>query len=224
MGQPDYTLYGHFESGNVYKVALLLALAGKAYAYRHVDILAGETRNDDFTAMNPFQEVPVLVHGERTITQSDVILRYLADDLGRFGGKGEDERRRIQEWMVWTGNKFTNGISLARFGTRFAGYDPAVIAFFQQRARNAFDLVDRHLADRHWLVGDGPTIADFSAAGYIYLANEAGLDTTPWRRMLSWVGRLSLLPGWHHPDKLPRQDATVAPTATFTAPVDGDSG
>jgi len=223
MGQPDYTLYGNFESGNVYKVALLLALAGKAYAYRHVDIFAGETKGETFTALNPFQEVPVLVHGSRTINQSDVILRYLADDLGRFGGKDEEERWQVQEWMAWTSNKFTNGISQARFGIRFAGYDPLLVTFFQKRAESAFDLVDRHLASRPWLVGDGPTIADFSAAGYIYLANEAGLDTTRWRKMLSWVGRLSLLPGWHHPDKMPRQDATVTPAATFTAPDDGDA-
>lgn len=223
MSNPEYTLYGHFESGNVYKAALLLALAGKAYDFRHVDIFDGATKTDDFTAMNTFQEVPVLVHSDRTITQSNVILRYLADDIGRFGGSDDDERRRIQEWMAWTSNKFNSGISLARFGKRFAGFDPAVITFFQKRAERAFDLVDRHLADHEWLVGDGPTIADISAAGYIYLADEAGLDTTPWRKMLSWVGRLSLLPGWHHPDKLPRQDAIVAPTVVFEAPDDGEA-
>ncbi|MGY8996588.1 MAG: glutathione S-transferase family protein [Alphaproteobacteria bacterium] len=223
MGNPDYTLYGHFESGNVYKVALLLALAGKAYDFRHVDIFAGASKSDDFTAMNTFQEIPVLVHGASTVTQSDVILRYLADDIGRFGGKDDDERRRIQEWMAWTSNKFTNGISQARFGARFAGYDPAVITFFQKRAESAFDLVDRHLADREWLVGDSPTIADISAAGYIFLAGEGGLDLTSQRKMLSWVGRLSMLPGWHHPDKMPRQDAIVAPTVVFNAPDDGDA-
>ena len=222
MGNPEYRLYGHFESGNVYKAALLLALAGKAYEFRHVDIFAGATKADDFTALNPFQEIPVLVHGSSTITQSDVILRYLADDIGRFGGKDAGERRRIQEWMAWTSNKFTNGIASARFGTRFAGFDPEVITFFQKRAESAFDLVEHHLADQDWLVGDSPTIADFSAAGYIFLADEAGLDTSSWRRMHVWVERLSLLPGWHHPDKMPHQDAIVAPTFVFNAPDDDD--
>jgi len=223
MPAPEFTLYGHFESGNVYKAALLLALAGRAYDYRHVDIFAGATKDDDFTALNSFQEVPVLVHDGNTVTQSDVILRYLADHTGRFGGRDEAERRRIQEWMAWTSNKLTNGIALARFGQRWADYDPAVITFFQNRANGAIDLVERHLADREWLVGDGPSIADISAAGYIYLASEAGLDLTQKRKMLAWMGRLSAQPGWHQPDKLPRQDVVVAPVATFSAPDDGDA-
>ena len=141
MPAPEFTLYGHFESGNVYKAALLLALAGQAYDYRHVDIFAGATKDDGFTAMNTFQEVPVLLHDGNTLTQSDVILRYLADFTGRFGGRDEAERRRIQEWMAWTSNKLTNGISQARFGLRWADYDLAVITFFQDRANAAFELV-----------------------------------------------------------------------------------
>lgn len=212
MPNPEFTLYGHHELGNVYKVALFLGLAGRAYSFKHVDIFAGGTKTDAFTAMNPFQEVPVLVHGDTVVAQSDVILRYLADTTGQFGGEGEAGRRHAQEWMAWTSNKLTNGIALARFGLRFADFKPDVIAFYQNRARTAFDLVDRHLHQHEWLAGDRLTIADISAAGYVYLASEAGLDLTHWRKMLSWMGRLSLLPGWHHPDKMPRKDAIVAPT------------
>jgi len=220
MTKPAFTLHGHHESGNVYKVALMLALNGAAYDYRHVDIFAGATRDNDYTAFNPFQEVPVLVHGGTTVTQSDVILRYLADHFGRFGGKGPDEARRVQEWMAWSSNKLTNGISQARFGSRWADYDPATVEFFRQRAHNAFALVDGHLSDHDWLVGDGPTIADISAAGYIFLVGEAGLDTTRYRKLLAWMGRLSLLPGWHHNDKMPTADTIVAPATTFDAPDD----
>ena len=213
MPKPEFTLYGHHESGNVYKVALFLALAGRAYAFKHVDIFGAGTKTEAFARLNPFQEVPVLVHGETVATQSDVILRYLADTTGRFGGDDEAGRRRAQEWMAWTSNKFTNGIALARFGLRFANFDPKVVEFFQNRARTAFELVDRRLHQADWLAGEKPTIADISAGGYIYLASEAGLDLTRWRKMLAWMGRLSMLPGWHHPDKMPRQDTIVSPTA-----------
>jgi len=212
MNASSFTLHGHHASGNVYKVALFLALSGHAYTYKHVDIFAGGTRSEAFKRLNAFQEVPVLVHGATTVAQSDVILRYLADVTGRFGGHDEAERRRAQEWMAWSSNKLTNGLALARFGIRFAGFEPQVIAFYQNRARSALDLVDQHLATHTWLAGDQPTIADMSAAGYIYLANEAKIDLLPWRNVLAWTGRLSSLPGWHHPDKLPQTDATVAPT------------
>ncbi len=221
MNASDFTLYGHHASGNVYKVALFFGLAGYAFAYKHVDIFKDGTRTEQYTALNTFQEVPVLVHGDDVVTQSDVILRYLADMTGRFGGSDDAELRRIQEWMAWSSNKLTNGLGLARLGLRFAHFEPQVITFFQGRARTALDLVDRHLESSEWLAGDQPTIADMSAAGYIYLANEAKLELMPWRNVLSWMGRLSMLPGWHHPDKLPHMDATVAP-AVPVPPVEDD--
>jgi len=217
MNASDFTLYGHHASGNVYKVALFFGLAGQAYTYKHVDIFADGTKTEDFTRLNAFREVPVLVHGDDVVTQSDVILRYLADRTGRFGGRDAAEARRVQEWMAWSSNKLTNGIALARFGIRFAGFEPEVIAFFQNRTRAALDLVERHLETNPWLAGDQPTIADMSAAGYIYLVDEAKVDLMPWRHVLGWVGRLSLLPGWHHPGKLPQADATVAPAVAVPA-------
>ncbi len=217
MPQPDYTLHGHHDSGNVYKVALFFALSGMSYRWKQVEIFAQGTRTEAFAGLNPFQEVPVLVHGDTVVSQSDVILRYLADTTGRFGGEDEAARRHCQEWMAWTSNKFTSGISLARFGLRFADFKPEVVEFFQNRARTAFDHVDRHLHRHDWLAGDHVTIADMSAAGYVYLAAEAGLDLMRWKKMLAWMGRLSLLPGWHHPDKLPRADTTVAPSRAHAA-------
>ena len=221
MNRSDFTLHGHHASGNVYKVALFFALTGHAYTYKHVDIFKDETRGEPFTALNMFQEVPVLVHGDDVVTQSDVILRYLADTTGRFGGRDAAEARRVQEWMAWSSNRLTNGIALARYGIRFAEFKPDVIAFYQGRARAALNLVERHLETNPWFAGDQPTIADMSAAGYIYLIDEAKLDLMPWRNVLSWAGRLSMLPGWHHPGKLPQADATVAP-AVATAAVEDD--
>ena len=221
MAASEYTLYGHHASGNVYKVALFFALTGHAYRYKHVDIFAGESRSDDFTALNLFQEVPVLQHGDRVITQSDVILRYLADVFGQFGGRDDDERHRAQAWMAWSSNKLTNGLALARYGIRFASFKPDVVAFYQKRAESALDLVDKHLATSPWLAGDQPTIADMSACGYIYLADEAEIDLKAWRNVLEWSGRMAMLPGWHHPGKLPLNDATVAP-AVAVPEVDDD--
>jgi len=215
-----YTLHGNHESGNCYKVALFFALSGIAYDWKQVDIFAQETRGEAFTALNPFQEVPVLVDGDTVVAQSDVILRYLADATGRFGGDDASSRLQVQEWMAWTSNKMTSGISLARFGKRFAGFKPEVIEFFQNRARTAFEHVDQHLGRQPWLAGEKLTIADMSAAGYVYLAGEAGLDLTRWKKMLAWMGRMSMLPGWHHPDKLPHADATVAPSHGHTVPED----
>ncbi len=70
-----FVLHGHFESGNCCKVALMLALCGAGYEYRHVALFDGATRTEDFRRLNRFEEIPVLRHGSRTIRQSGVNAR-----------------------------------------------------------------------------------------------------------------------------------------------------
>ena len=87
----EYTLYGFAQSGNCYKVALALELAGADWAPRFVDYFGGETRTPAYRAINVMGEVPVLEHRGKRLSQSGVILDYLAETLGRFGAEG---RRR----------------------------------------------------------------------------------------------------------------------------------
>ncbi len=83
MNTSNFTLHGHHASGNVYKVALFFALAGQADAYKHVDIFNAGTKSETYTAFNVFQEVPVLVHGDDVVTQSDVNQWTYADPKQR---------------------------------------------------------------------------------------------------------------------------------------------
>ena len=80
------------------------------------------------------------------------------------------------------------------------------MAFLRTRIEAAYGVVDKHLADREFLVGSGPTIADFSLSGYVfYPENESGLDLkSRFRRFAAWVDRLERVPGWGDPyDVLP---------------------
>ncbi len=81
----DYVLHCFAQSGNAYKPALMLELAGADWTPRFVDYFGGETRTPAYRAVNVMGEVPVLEHGERRVSQSGVILDYLAQSLGKFG-------------------------------------------------------------------------------------------------------------------------------------------
>ncbi|MEM6904954.1 MAG: glutathione S-transferase N-terminal domain-containing protein, partial [Pseudomonadota bacterium] len=81
----DYTLYCFKESGNAYKAALMLSLSGCDWRPIWVDFFGGETRTPEFRKLNPMGEVPVLVKGDLRLTQSGVMLDYLAAETGRFG-------------------------------------------------------------------------------------------------------------------------------------------
>ncbi|MBI1386028.1 MAG: glutathione S-transferase [Rhizobiales bacterium] len=203
----EYTLHCFAQSGNAYKVALMLALTGADWQARFVDYFGGETRGEAFRKLNPMGEVPVLEHGERVLTQSGVMLDYLAGQTGRFGARSADEGREILRWLLWDNHKLTSYTATYRFLGRFApGASPEVIAFFGQRARTAWDVLEQQLAGRTFLVGERPTIADLSACGYLYFDDEIGVDWGEFPNVLAWLERIRSLEGWRHPyDLMPGQ-------------------
>ena len=104
----EYTLWCFAQSGNAYKAALALALADADWAPRFVDFFGGETKTAAFRAVNVMGEVPLLEHDGRRLGQSGVILDYLAQTLGRFGARDDDERREILRWLFWDNHKLTS--------------------------------------------------------------------------------------------------------------------
>jgi len=190
-----FTLYGNRQSGNAYKVALTLRLAGERFDYRHVDLFAGATRTPAFWAINPLGEVPVLVHDGATFTQTTVILLHLADHFGRFGGRDAAERRRVHEWLCFEAGRSSNGVSLARFAKRFANADAKLVDYLRARGEVGLDTLERNLATP-FLVGEVPTVADLGAAAYLFLADEAGIAIGRWPRVAAWLDRLRALPGY----------------------------
>ncbi|MEO8486582.1 MAG: glutathione S-transferase [Betaproteobacteria bacterium] len=197
----DYTLHAFAQSGNAYKPALALELAGADWAPRFVDYFHGETRTPAYRAINAMGEVPVLEHRGRTLTQSGVILDYLAGALGRFGPVGDDERREILRWLLWDNHKLTSYTATYRFMRALAQEppDPAVVAEFGKRARAAWTVLDAHLADRRYVVGDRLTIADLSLCGYLFFDDEIGVDWAEYPAIDAWLARLKSEPRWKHP-------------------------
>jgi glutathione S-transferase len=65
----DYLLYCFGESGNAYKAALMLELCRLDWELRPVDYFQGETRTPEYRSkVNELGEVPVLVHGPKTLS------------------------------------------------------------------------------------------------------------------------------------------------------------
>ncbi len=195
----DYLLHCFAQSGNAYKPALMLNLCGADWTPQFVDFFKGEARSKDFLKRNPMGEVPVLEHQGRVLTQSGVILDYLAEQLGRFGPADDDERREIMRWILFDNHKLTSYIATYRFMIQFAktGETP-VTEFFMGRLKTALKVLNRHLAKRDFVVGDRPTIADISLCGYLYFEDEFGVDWADYPRIGDWLGRIKTLPNWAH--------------------------
>ena len=195
-------LYCFGESGNAYKCALALELSGTPWQPVFVDFFKGEARSPAFLAVNPMGEVPVLVDGDVTLSQSGMILDHIARRSGKFGGADEAARQEIWRWILWDNHKLSGQAGTCRFLSNFLPEEkrPAgVIPFVQGRLKAAYTVLDRHLEGRDWIVGAGPTIADLSCAGYLYYPEPFGFDRADWPHIDRWLGNLSALPGWKHP-------------------------
>lgn len=200
-------LYGHFASAPSAKVGLMLAASGLEHDYRHVDLSTGAHRTPDYLAKNRFGQVPVLQHGEEYVVQSPVILRYLADLSGKFGGRNGVERRRIDEWLAFDLDQMAAGVGVARFLSRFQPDATAVIAAARQRGERGLATLDRQLGASKYLAGAQPTIADIAIFPWIAIAEEGGFDLKNHPNVQAWAERMLLLPGIAHPYAvMPKED------------------
>ena len=199
----EYRLYCFAQSGNAYKPALMLALAGADWAPRFVDFFNGETRTPEYRAVNEMGEVPVLEHAGKRLSQSGAILHYLAARLGRFGGETDDERLEILRWILFDNHKLTSYIATLRFMIEFArtGETP-VTGFLRGRVEGALGVLNGHLAKSRFAVGGRVTIADLSLVGYLFWPDELGVSWRDYPDIDRWLGEIKALPGWVHPYEL----------------------
>ncbi|MGH6919580.1 MAG: glutathione S-transferase family protein [Geminicoccaceae bacterium] len=196
----DYTLYCFAQSGNAYKAALMLNLCGADWQPRHVDYFNGETRTPAYRAINEMGEVPVLEYGRRRLSQTGVILDYLAQTFGKYGWTDDDERREILRWLLWDNHKLTSYAATLRFLVTYmkSGETP-VTEFLRARSNTAFGVLNGHLDGRAFALGDKPTIADISMCGYLYWPEEIGVSWSDFPHIGAWLERIKALSGWVHP-------------------------
>jgi glutathione S-transferase len=213
-----YKLHGFSQSGNTYKVALLLEALKQQWTPFHVPFeafAAGITRSDSWRQENnEMGEVPILEFGNRKLSQSGAIMAYLAEEHGGFGGQSEDERHEVLRWLFFDNHKFTSYFATFRFMKAFSTTepDPTISKWLRGRIDNAFGIVERHLVDRAFMVGSQPTIADISLCGYLFFPPaESGYNIgESYPAMARWLERLKQLPGWKGPyEMLPGQQVSA---------------
>ena len=198
---PGFRLYCFAQSGNAYKVALMLNLCGAKWEPRFVDFFNGETRTPEYREqINEMGEVPVLEHHTRRLSQSGVILHYLADHFGKFQG---EDKLEVLRWMLWDNHKLTSYVATLRFLVQFqkTGETP-VTEFLRGRVRSSLVILDKHLQKSSFVVGKEPSIADLSLCGYLYWPDEFGVSWAEFPLVGAWLERIKALPGWVHPYEL----------------------
>ena len=201
----EMELYCFGESGNAYKCALALTLTATPWHPRFVDFFNGETRTPEFRAVNEMGEVPVLVDGQNVLTQSGAILLHIVAKTGQLTGATPFARNEVLRWLLWDNHKLSTQIGTVRFLMNFLPADKrpeGVVPFLQGRLKAAYGVLNTHLTQRDWIVGEHVTIADLSCCGYLYYPEPFGFDRKDWPHIDAWLDRIAALPGWKHPYEL----------------------
>ena len=192
--------YDFHESGNGYKVRLLLSHLGASSPHVaggveriEMDILAGETRTPEYLALNPNGRIPLLVFEDgRTLAESNAILYYLAQGTA-YWPADPFEQAQVLQWMFFEQYSHEPYIATVRFWT-FAGELEAHAHELPERRRRgeaALDVMEGHLAERRFFVGDRYSIADIALYAYTHVAHEGDYDLSGRPNVLDWLARVA---------------------------------
>lgn len=197
---PKYRLHYFPESGNSYKLALMLTLCAESFEPVWTDFGGGVTRTAEWRQnVNPMGEIPVLeVDGER-LTQTAPILLMLSEQYGRFGATTEAEKFELLRWLFWDNHKLTGYMATYRYLRSFTPTpDPQVLKFLHRRIDDYLSILEQHLKTNAFMIGERPTVADFSIVAYLhYPSSETGYDLALGHPAVhAWLQRIAALPAW----------------------------
>jgi len=204
----QYRLHYFPESGNSYKLALMLTLCGQSFEPVWTDFGGGITRTDEWRArVNAMGEIPVLEDSGVRFTQTAPILLRLSSRYSKFGGDTYDAQFEILRWLFWDNHKLTGYMATYRFQRAFTSSpDQAVLRFLRRRIDDYLTILEGHLSNKDFVIDAEPTIADISMVGYLlFPKHESGFEFTETHPSIAaWLSRVAALPGWRAPyDLLP---------------------
>jgi glutathione S-transferase len=189
--------YDFHESGNGYKVRLLLSHLQIPHERIEMDILRGETRTPEYLALNPNGRIPLLVFEDgRTLAESNAILFLLAQK-SPYWPDDPFLRAEVMQWMFFEQYSHEPYIAVVRFWT-FAGELEAHAAELPERRKRgeaALDVMEDHLSRNEFFVGSRYSIADIALYAYTHVAHEAGFDLSSRPDVTAWLGRVASQPG-----------------------------
>lgn len=191
------TLYQHPKSGHCHKVSLFMHLIDVPFETINPDLGAAEHKSDAFLNMNPFGQVPVIIDGNTTVSDSNAILTYLANtythDPSQWLGKTPKEIADIQRWFSISAGELAKGPAAARLEYVFgANIDVERVL---SASVSLLTTMERHLSLQNdkYLVSNRLTAADIAMYSYIAHAPEGRLSLINYPNINVWISNIQSL-------------------------------
>ncbi len=189
-----YKVYGDYQSGNCYKIKLMLHLLEQEYRWHPVDILKGDTQAPEFLAMNPNGKVPVLELEDGTcLWESNAILNFLADG-SEFLPTEPRLRTQVLQWQFFEQYSHEPYIAVARFIEFYLGLPEARREEYlklHKRGHKALKVMEKQLQHTPYLVGEHYSIADIALYAYTHVAHQGSFDLSVYPAIQAWLQRVA---------------------------------
>ena len=191
------TLYDFLESGNGYKVRLLLTQLGRPFQLVKLDIYAGATRTPQFLKKNPNGRIPTLELEDGTfLFESGAIAWYLAEGTP-FAPADRLARAQTLQWMFFEQYSHEPYIAVARSILRYLPPDSprrAELPGLQERGNQALAVMEQHLQREPFFAAGRCTIADIALYAYTHCAADGGFDMARYGAVRAWLERVEAEP------------------------------
>lgn len=165
----------------------------------HIDILANETHTDKFEQMNPNARIPVLqLDNNKYLWESNAILNYLAEGT-EFLPYENYERAKVLQWQFFEQYSHEPYIATARYIHKYLGFPQEREAEYHAKqigGHNALLVMEKHLAENQFFLGDYATIADISLYAYTHVADEGGFDLSKYLNIQRWFKDFESIPDY----------------------------
>ncbi|MBQ4829762.1 glutathione S-transferase [Alteromonas sp. MMG017] len=195
--------YRNPKSGHCHKVELFMSLLGICYQNHNLDMVNGAHKSADFITKNPFGQVPVIVDGEHTVSDSNAIIVYLADTYGSdypWVGTTAIEKANVQRWLSVAAGELAKGPAALRLEYVFAANIDVPTALATTKI--LLPVMEDTLlgpksriesSTKAYLATNRLTLADIAMYSYIAHAPEGGVSLQPYPAIQAWINRIESL-------------------------------
>jgi len=196
----------YFETINPRKTCAVARHVGAPVELVRIDLKERESRTEAFLRLNPNGKVPLLQEGDRLLSESNAIMCRLSDIAGADLWPHDDRQIEALRWLFWDTEHFSRHAGRLYFEhivkPSIAGIpdpDPAAVAEATRNFHTYAAILDEHLVNRRYVLGDRLSVADFALGITLPYAEAAKIPYRDYPALARWHDRLNELPAWREP-------------------------